>query len=445
MKIIVLGTGYVGLITGLGFSKFGHTVTCIDKNKEIVEKINKGIPTFFENGLQQLLKQELSLGRFNASTNLKNSIDGVDLIFVAVGTPSLKDGGIDLSYIKEISILIGNEIKNINRFISIVIKSTVLPTTTDTFIRQIIEKYSGKILGEYGLGMNPEFLREGSAIKDFMEPDRLVLGYEDLKTKKYLDNLYKSWNCEKLFVNTRTAELIKYTNNSLLALLISASNEIANLSTLIGNIDINEVMNGVHLDKRWNPKINNKRINPQILDYLYPGCGFGGSCFPKDVKALVDFGQKKENDMKILKSVIEINSNQPKIIMRDLSKVINLNSQNILILGLAFKPETDDIRESPALIIVREFLNKDNTIYLHDPIAMANFKKEIGFSRKLKYSKNWEDDVANSSIIIILTKWKEYEKLNSKNLNGKIIYDARRLLKKENINCQKYMSIGLSS
>tara|TARA_Y100000991_G_C21951661_1_gene340098 strand:+ start:195 stop:1535 length:1341 start_codon:yes stop_codon:yes gene_type:complete len=444
MKIIVIGTGYVGLITGLSFSRFGHKVTCIDNNKEIVEKINNGIPTFFENGLQDLLNQELSSGRFKACLSLKECIEEVDLIFVAVGTPSLKNGSINMRFIKQVSVLIGKEIKHRNRFISIIIKSTVLPTTTDTLVREIIEKYSGKILGQFGLGMNPEFLREGSALKDFMEPDRVVIGFEDLKTKEYLDYLYKSWDCEKLFVNTRTAELIKYANNCLLALQISASNEIANLSAFIGNIDIKEVMLGVHLDKRWNPKLNNKRVNPQILDYLYPGCGFGGSCFPKDIKALINFGKKKENEMKILQSVIELNSNQPKIIIRDLSKVINLNSQNIMILGLSFKPDTDDIRESPALIIVRELLKENNRVFLHDPIAIDNFKKEIGFSTKITYSNNWEDDIHNSSIVIILTKWKEYEKLNSKDLNGKIIYDARRLLKKENISCKKYMSIGLS-
>ena len=445
MKIIVIGTGYVGLITGLSFSRFGHKVTCIDNNKEIVEKINNGIPTFFENGLQELLNQELSSGRFNASINLKECIEGVDLIFVAVGTPSLKDGAIDLSYIERVSELIGNEIKHLNRFISIIIKSTVLPTTTDTLVRNIIEKFSEKKLGQFGLGMNPEFLREGSALKDFMEPDRVVLGYEDLKTKEYLDSLYNSWDCEKLFVNTRTAELIKYANNSLLALLISASNEIANLSALIGNIDIKEVMSGVHLDKRWNPKLKNKRINPQILDYLYPGCGFGGSCFPKDVKALIDFGQKRENDMLILKSVIDINANQPKIIIRDLSKFTDLNYQNILILGLSFKPDTDDIRESPALTIVGEFLKTNSKICLHDPIAMNNFKNQIGFNSKIRYTKNWEFDIDSSSIIVILTKWKEYEKLNHKDLSGKIIYDARRLLARENLNCEKYMSIGLST
>ena len=444
MKIVVIGTGYVGLITGLGFSKFGHKVTCIDKNNEIVDKINNGIPTFFENGLNDLLNEQLSSGRFNASTSLKECIDGVDLIFVAVGTPSLKNDSIDLSYIKQVSVLIGKEIKHINRFISIIVKSTVIPTTTDTLVREIIEEYSEKKLGDFGLGMNPEFLREGSALKDFMEPDRVVLGYEDIKTKGYLNDLYKSWDCEKLFVNARTAELIKYANNSLLALLISASNEIANLSALIGNIDIKEVMFGVHLDRRWNPKVENERINPQILDYLYPGCGFGGSCFPKDVKALINFGNEKGNNMKILKSVIELNSNQPKIIIRDLSKFINLNSQNIMILGLSFKPDTDDIRESPSLIIVRELLKKNHKICLHDPIAMDNFKNEIGFNTKIRYSNNWEDDICNSSIVIILTKWKEYEKLNNKDLSGKIIYDARRLLQMESINCQKYMSIGLS-
>tara|TARA_Y100000589_G_scaffold315100_1_gene338211 strand:- start:628 stop:1965 length:1338 start_codon:yes stop_codon:yes gene_type:complete len=443
MKIIVIGTGYVGLITGLGFSSLNHQVTCVDVNRKIVDKLNSGIPTFYEKGLKDLLTKEISSGRFKVTTSLKEDIKDVDLIFIAVGTPSLENGKIDLSFIKQASETIGKEIKNIDRFISIIIKSTVLPTTTDTLVREIIKKFSEKDLGEFGLGMNPEFLREGSALNDFMLPDRIVIGFEDIKTKKYLENLYKSWNCEKIFVNSRTAELIKYTNNTFLALLISATNEIANISSSIGNIDINEVMNGVHLDKRWNPKVKNKRISPGILDYLQAGCGFGGSCFPKDVKALIKYGEEKGNDVDILKNIIQINNNQPKIIIRDLLRVTSFKNKNILILGLAFKPGTDDVRESPAISVVNEFLRRDIKIFLHDPIAMINFKKEIGSNENLKFVDNWLDQVSKSEIIIILTKCKDYQKIYHSNLSDKIIYDARRLLNKEDFLCKKYMSIGL--
>ncbi len=445
MKIIVIGTGYVGLITGLGFSSLNHQVTCVDINEKVVEKLNKGIPTFFEKGLEDLLKKELSSGRFKANTNLKEDIQEVDLIFIAVGTPSLNNGKIDLSFIKTVSETIGKEIKNIDRFISIIVKSTVLPKTTDTLVREIIEDFSEKELGEFGLGMNPEFLREGSALEDFMNPDRIIIGFEDIKTKKSLANLYESWDCEKIFVNTRTAELIKYTNNGFLALLISATNEIAKISSSIGNIDIKEVMHGVHLDKRWNPKVNNKRVYPKIIDYLEAGCGFGGSCFPKDVKALIKYGEENGNDMKIFRNIIEINNDQPKTIIRDLSKVTSFEDKNILILGLAFKPGTDDVRESPAIAVVKELLKKDIKIFLHDPIAIINFKKEIGANSKIKFINNWLDQVSKSAIIIILTKWEEYEKLNYSNLSGKIIYDARRVLSKEKLYCRKYMSIGLQN
>ena len=399
MNIIVIGTGYVGLITGLGFSSLNHQVTCVDINNEVVEKLNKGIPTFFEKGLEDLLNKEISSGRFKATTNFKKDIQEVDLIFIAVGTPSLNNGKIDLSFVKKVSETIGKEIKNIDRYISIIIKSTVLPTTTDTLVRELIEKFSEKQLGEFGLGMNPEFLREGSALEDFMNPDRIVIGFEDVKTKKLLENLYKSWNCEKIFVNTRTAELIKYTNNTFLALLISATNEIARISSSIGNIDIKEVMHGVHLDKRWNPKVNNKRVYPKIIDYLEAGCGFGGSCFPKDVKALINYGEEKGNNVNILKNIIEINNDQPKTIIRDLSKVTSFEEKNILILGLAFKPFTDDVRESPAITVVKELLKKDTKIFLHDPIAINNFKKEIGDNENMKFINNWLYQVSKSEII----------------------------------------------
>lgn len=442
MKITVIGTGYVGLITGLCLSSLGNEVTCIDINISIVQKLNNGLPTIFEDGLEDLLKSELSSKRFKVSMNIKKSISESETVFIAVGTPSLENGEIDLSYIEKALITVSRELRNINRYISIVIKSTVLPTTTDTFIRKLIEKYSGKKLGQFGLGMNPEFLREGSAINDFMNPDRIIIGTEDFQTQKNLEELYKNFNCEKILVNTRTAELIKYANNSLLALLISATNEISNLSALIGKIDIKDVMRGVKLDKRWNPIINNKRIYPGILEYLNPGCGFGGSCLPKDVSAFIKLGLEKGKDLKIMKSILDVNINQPKQIIIDLEEIIDLHKKKILILGLSFKPGTDDVRMSPSLSLVRELSKQENDIYAHDPVSIDNFKKEINLKIKIHYCKSWDENLKEVDIVILLTGWDMYKKIYGLNLKNQIIYDARRILKKEKLICKRYLGLG---
>ena len=442
MNITIIGTGYVGLITGLCFSAIGNNVICLDIDHKIVNQLNKGISTFYEEGLDNLLKEQLRKKSFIASVDFYKSIIDADIVFIAVGTPSTEQGEIDLSFIEKVGIDIGKVIKNSNKFLSIVIKSTVLPTTTDTFLRKIIEKYSQKKLGEFGLGMNPEFLREGSAIKDFMNPDRIVLGYEDEKTKKILIEIYKFWDCEKILVNTRTAELIKYTNNSFLALLISATNEIANLSSSIGNIDFREVMKGVKLDKRWNPNIEKIRSNPGILEYMNPGYGFGGSCFPKDVKALVKMGSYKGKKMKIMNSVLEVNDSQTEQIINDLENYINVNNKKILLLGLAFKPGTDDIRESSALNLVNILLKKNAFIYAHDPVAIKNFSKEIGYKERLTYIDNWDERSTGVDIIILLTGWQEYFKIYSLDLSHQIILDSRGILDKKNLKCKNYISFG---
>lgn len=445
MKIVVVGTGYVGLITGLSLSSKGNNVRCVDLNENTVNSLNLGIPTFYEEGLENLLKQELDSKRFSVTKNLNEVLSDADVVFVAVGTPSLNNGDIDLAYIEKVAIDIGKLIKDSSKFISIIIKSTVLPTTTDTFVKQIIEKYSEKKLGDFGLGMNPEFLREGSAISDFMHPDRIVIGYEDKKTKKILDEIYSDWDCEKVFVNSRTAELIKYVNNCFLALLISSTNEMANLAASFKNIDIKRVMDGVKLDKRWNPKINNVRTEPEILTYLKAGCGFGGSCLPKDISALTNLGIKHGKDMKIMKSVLEVNKNQASQIIFDLKKDMKLEEKKCLVLGLAFKAGTDDVRQSSALSVISSLLSENVKVSAHDPISIDNFKKEIGKKSKINFSLDWEKEIKLNDVVIILTPWDEYSKIYNLNLSEKIIYDARRFLNMDKINCKKYLTIGFNN
>ena len=358
MKITIIGTGYVGLVTGVCLASKGHNVTCVDRNSSIVNKLNSGKPTIYEKNLDKLLKFVIKNKKFYVSSNLKKSLNYSSVVMIAVGTPSIK-GKINLNDVLNVSKEIGKFIKTSNKFISVIIKSTVTPGTTDGLILNEIEKISGKKLGQFGLGMNPEFLREGNAIDDFMFPDRIVLGFEDKKTLQCLKKLYSFTNANKIKVNSRTAELIKYTNNFLLATQISSINEIANLAFKLGKIDTKKVLNGIHLDKRWNPIVKKKRINPEILNYLVPGCGFGGSCFTKDVEAIKTQGMKLGLPMKIMNATLAVNHNQPSQTVKILESEINqLSKCSILLLGLSFKPETDDVRESPSLKIAKELIKK---------------------------------------------------------------------------------------
>ena len=343
---MVVGTGYVGLVSGVCLAAKGHYVTCVDINPNVVAKLNKGVPHIYECGLEELLKDSLNARQFSATTDLHAGLKTADLVIIAVGTPT-RDGVIDLTYVREAARSIGAYMKATGRSLAVVVKSTVVPGTTDTVVKQEIEAALGLKFPAFGLGMNPEFLREGEAIVDFMEPDRIVLGHEDNRTLALLEELYAPWSCDKVRVNTRTAELIKYANNALLATQISAINEIANLSAAVGGIDIMDVVRGVALDKRWSPVVDGKRVSPPILDYLIPGCGFGGSCFPKDVKALRSQGRNLGLEMSLLNSVLEVNDAQPDQVVRILeSHLGDLAGRRVLVLGLAFKPGTDDVRES---------------------------------------------------------------------------------------------------
>lgn len=445
MKVCIVGTGYVGLVSGVCLASKGHDVTCVDRNPDIVEKLNKAIPTIHEDGLSEILSNVVETNTFQATANLNKALDGVNLVIVAVGTPS-KNGEIDLSFIKEVSSQIGKYISTVDRFISVVIKSTVIPGTTDSEVLNILEKSSGKKLGDFGLGMNPEFLREGEAIGDFLYPDRIVLGYEDEKTLSLIKQLYEPWDVEKILVNSRTAELIKYANNALLATQISAINEIANLSSSIGGIDVMNVVKGVHLDKRWNPLSNGKRSNPEILKYLIPGCGFGGSCFPKDVQAFRSLGMKNGLSMHMMNAVLDVNDAQSSQVVKILEENLDsLLDKEILLLGLSFKPGTNDVRETPSLKIASQILNTGAKLTVHDPIAMDNFKKALGdTSSNIRFTENWRKKINTSEIIILVTPWDEYCELMEFDLKDKVLFDIRRSMKAKNVNVKAYLGIGLS-
>jgi UDPglucose 6-dehydrogenase/GDP-mannose 6-dehydrogenase len=444
MKLAVVGTGYVGLVSGVCLAAKGHTVLCVDKNPAIVATLNAGRPHIFETGLPELLASVLASGRFSATQDLYAALDQVDLVIVAVGTPS-KDGIIDLTYVDGVAREIGAYIKNHDRHISVVVKSTVVPGTTDTVVRIAIEQASGKAFSAFGLGMNPEFLREGDAISDFSAPDRIVLGYEDPQTLERLEELYAPWDVDKLRVNTRTAEMVKYANNALLATQISAVNEIANLAAALGGIDVMDVVAGVQMDKRWNPILpDGARAKPHILTYLVPGCGFGGSCFPKDVQALRSQGMQNGLPMRMLNAILDVNEGQPEQVIDILRRETGgLTGRRVLVLGLAFKPGTDDVRESASLKIVARLADEGAVIVAHDPIATENFRNALnGAAAQTVFCERWQDEVAAADIVIVATAWPEYQALSGLDFSGKILFDARRAFMPSQFQGTKYLSIG---
>ena len=409
MNISVIGSGYVGLTTGTGFAKLGNKVTFIDIDKEKINKINNGITPIYEEGLEELLKENSD--RITATNNYKEAIENTDVSFVCVGTPSNKDGSIDLSYVEEAIKEIGKVLKNKENRHIVVIKSTVIPGTTKNHILPLLEKTSGKKVGQdIGLAMNPEFLREGVGVKDFFEPDRIVLGYHDKKTLDVLKELYKIFSCPIVETSLSSAEMIKYASNAFLATKISFINEIGNMCKKL-DIDTYEVADGMGLDKRIGRA------------FLNSGIGWGGSCFPKDVKALVNWAEKNNVDSYINNSTIKVNDLQPLKLIELLKKhVPKLNGKTIGVLGLAFKPNTDDIRESRALIIVEKLLKENAKIKAYDPLAADNFKKiypDISYVSKA-------EDVLESDAILIVTEWDEFKKLDYSN---KIVIDGRKIEK----------------
>ncbi len=444
MQIAIVGTGYVGLVSGVCLAAKGHAVTCVDINPNIVKQLNDGQPHIYERGLPELLASVRAQGLFKVTASLNEALDACDLVMVAVGTPS-ENGVIDLRYVTEVARQIGDYIKQ-PRAASLCRRQEHRGARHDGHRRA--RRHRGGV-GQEIPGLRPRheprIPREGEAIADFMGPDRVVMGFEDPATRERLETLYAPWSVEKLFVNTRTAELIKYANNALLATQISAINEIANLAASLGGIDVMDVVQGVHLDKRWSPVLaDGGRVSPQILTYLVPGCGFGGSCFPKDVQAIRSLGQHHGLPMPMMNAVLDINESQPdevlRIIERDLPDV---RGKNVLVLGLAFKPETDDVRESASLKIVGGFVSRGANVTAHDPIASENFKKAMGpAGAKVRFVDDWKHEVEAADVVIVATKWRHYETLPDADLSGKIVFDARRMFAPGAIAGGLYRSIG---
>jgi UDPglucose 6-dehydrogenase len=444
MKLAVVGTGYVGLVSGVGLAWAGHSVTCVDLRQEVVDRILRADPPIHEEGLEPLLRQTVSEGRLHATTQLGKAVADAELVLIAVGTPSL-DGRIDLAQIRAACRAIGEQIRNHSQPVSVVVKSTVVPGTTDTVVRGELEDSVGRkhLAGAFGLGMNPEFLREGQAIEDFLKPDRIVLGADDAITLDRLRQLYAFWKVDKVETNSRTAEMIKYANNSLLALQISAINELANVAFSAGNIDFNHVVQGVTFDKRWSPiQPDGSRVRPGILHYLIPGCGFGGSCFPKDVEAMRSFARETGIEPRLLQAVLDVNQDQPGRVHRMLEQHLGaLAGRRVLVLGLTFKPGTDDLRLSVARPVLKSLVDAGARVWAHDPQSLAMAAQEWA---EVPFTPvdDWPNVLPEADAVVLVTAWPEYFELADKLPRGwsGVVLDARSALRADAFPNSQYLS-----
>lgn len=396
MKIAIVGTGYVGLVTGTCFADMGIDVTCIDIDKEKISKLSEGIIPIYEPGLENLVKKNHQAGRLHFSTDLTSVLDDVEVVFSAVGTPPDEDGSADLKYVLDVARTIG---QNLNHYALVVTKSTV-PVGTAQKVRQTIadELQKRGVNIEFDVASNPEFLKEGAAIKDFMSPDRVVVGVDSEKAKTLMTKLYRPFLVSSdrlLFTDIPSAEMIKYAANAMLATRISFMNDIANLCDLVG-ANVNMVRKGIGSDNRIGTK------------FLYPGCGYGGSCFPKDVKAIIKTAEQNGYEMRVLKAVEAVNEDQKSLLFNKLSRHFDgdLKGKIVAIWGLAFKPETDDMREAPSLVLIDLLKNAGAEVRVYDPIAMDECRRRIG--DKVAYCNNIYETTIDADAVMLVTEWKEF-------------------------------------
>lgn len=436
MNIAIVGTGYVGLVSGTCFAEMGVNVTCVDVNEEKINSLKNGQVPIYEPGLDEMVLRNHREGRLNFTTDLTSCLDNVDIVFSAVGTPPDEDGSADLQYVLAVAREFG---QNIKKYTVLVTKSTVPVGTAKkvkAVIREELEKRGVDI--PFDVASNPEFLKEGAAIKDFMSPDRVVVGVESEKAKELMSKLYRPFmlnNFRVIFTDIPSAEMIKYAANSMLATRISFMNDIANLCELVG-ADVNMVRKGIGADVRIGSK------------FLYPGCGYGGSCFPKDVKALIKTAEKNGYNMSVLKAVEEVNENQKHVLFNKLSKYYggDLKGKTIAMWGLAFKPETDDMREATSLVTISLLLEAGCTVRVYDPVAMNECRRRIG--DKVFYAKDMYDAVLDADALLMLTEWKQFRLPSwgvvSKSMKKPLIIDGRNIYDAEELkqNGFEYYCIG---
>ncbi|MGH8177913.1 MAG: UDP-glucose dehydrogenase family protein [Steroidobacter sp.] len=451
MRVCVVGTGYVGLVSGACLADIGHDVVCVDRDADKVAAINRGESPIFEDGLDAILTRNMGQ-RLSATTDLAAAFAQADVALICVGTPF--DGArIDISYVLAAAGEIGALLRHRSSYCVVAVKSTVAPGTTDGPVRQVLEQASGKQAGvHFGLGMNPEFLAEGVAVRDFMEPDRIVVGGVDERSTALLANLYAHFAAAP-FVRTtaRTAEMIKYASNSLLATLISFSNEMARYCEAAGDLDIADVLKGVHLMKHLrNRDASGELRQVSATSFLWPGCGFGGSCFPKDVRALIADSARMGLRSELLEAVMRLNESQPAHVVELLRRELgSIAGRRIVLLGMAFKPGTDDVRESPALRIAAELLAAGAQLVCHDPIALGNAAAALAAQgvavHAIRFTTDLTAALIDAEAVLLATSWPEYRRvpeLFDRMGANPLLVDGRRFIDKSKV--ARYAGIGLS-
>lgn len=439
MKISIVGTGYVGLVSGTCFAETGITVTCVDVNSEKIEKLKKGIIPIYEPGLEQLVLRNAEKGRLQFTTSLKESLVDADAVFIAVGTPPGEDGSADLKYVLGVAREIG---QNIDHYMVVINKSTV-PIGTASVVKKTIQEELAKRKADipFDVASNPEFLKEGNAIEDFLKPDRIVVGVDSEAAQKIMNRLYKPFLLNGhplLFMDIPSAEMTKYASNAMLATKISFMNDIANLCEAVG-ADVNMVRKGIGSD----PRIGTK--------FIYPGVGYGGSCFPKDVKALIKIGSENNYSLEILKAVEDVNDRQKEVLFNKISSHYNNNLKGLKfsVWGLSFKPQTDDMREAPSLVVIEKLLEAGAHVKAYDPVAMEEAKHRLG--DKIEYAKDAYEALLDSDALIVVTEWPEFRipnfKIIERLLKKKVIFDGRNIYEPSEMKelgfC--YYSIGRSA
>ena len=448
MKLGIIGAGYVGLTTAICLASMKHEINIFDIDNEKIKSINEKKMPFFEPGLEELLDVNISKKILHGNNDLNTLVNNTEGCFICVGTPT-KNNSIDLSQIKSAIESLVNSIKdNEKKNYAIIIRSTIIPNTTREVILPIITK---KLKNEqFQLFVVPEFLREGKALDDFMNSDKIVIGSIENEKMTFVDDVFKNFKgkCDFIHTNLESAELIKYTNNSFFSMLISFSNEIANISEKIPNVDPFQVLQALVSDKRITTVTNDKKIVPGLNSYLIPGCGFGGSCFPKDIRAIQNFANLKNINTPILNAILAINAERPKKMVLFCEKILgNLKNKKITVLGLTFKPDTDDIRSSPSLDAIDLLLDKGSIVSAYDPVFKNQTETSI-LPKNCNHCMTMEESLDGSDAALVFTKWSEFESLDSKilkrSMNNPVIIDGRGFLDAKKFDNGTYFKIGYS-
>jgi UDPglucose 6-dehydrogenase/GDP-mannose 6-dehydrogenase len=438
MKISIIGTGYVGLVTGACLASAGHEVACVDVNPDIVGQINRGETPIFEAGLDEIVRTTVESRKLRATTDTCEAVCGSDVTFICVGTPTGPSGA-DLSYIISAADSIGVALAVKGSYHVVAVKSTVLPGTTEGIVRSAIEARVKQPVGEaWGLCMTPEFLREGHAVNDFLTPDRVVIGASDRRAGEIVAQVFAGYDCPRVITSVPTAEMTKYVANSLFATMISFSNEVANLCSSTSGINAQDVWKGVHLDRRLTPLTDGPRRPAGLVEYLWHGLGFGGSCFPKDVAAFQGFGKEMDTPTPLLDAVLSTNISQPLRVVSLLEKEMKIHGSTVAILGLSFKPGTDDLRESPAIPVTRALRDRGACVVAHDPVALGRAQADPNFA-DVTLVQDWSSALKDADACCLITAWPEYREITGHHfrrlmrqpivVDGRGLYDPSELMR----------------